>query len=63
MARPPSKNGPRTHVIEIRLHSWEKEHMETEAKKSGLGVSSWLRMIALAALNRHVTIEQSSCDD
>jgi uncharacterized protein (DUF1778 family) len=40
---------PRTFLIQIRVSAEEKELIEAAAKKAGLPVSAWMRMLALAA--------------
>jgi antitoxin component of RelBE/YafQ-DinJ toxin-antitoxin module len=39
----------RTSLIQIRVSAAEKRRLEAAAKQAGLPVSTWLRMLALAA--------------
>lgn len=41
----------RTAMIQVRLKPEERAKMEAEAKMKGLGLSAWLRMVALVVLD------------
>lgn len=41
----------RTAMILVRLKPDERKRIEAAAKTKGLGISAWLRMIALGALD------------
>jgi len=48
----PAKKLNRTAMIMVRLKPDERSKIEAVAKSKGLGVSAWLRMIALETVSQ-----------
>ena len=45
-----TKRSNRTAMVLVRLNPDERSKMESAAKTKGLGISAWLRMVALETI-------------